>query len=138
MERRTQQINLLKRIQKKKMKLQPITKAFEHAFNGMGYFISHDRNGKIHFTLAVLVAIAAFFFKLSATEWCILLLCTGLVISLEMLNHAIENVCDVVHEAPHPLIKIVKDVAAAAVLWSAIISVIIGLLIFIPKIAAYI
>ncbi len=120
------------------MKSQPIAKAFEHAFNGMGYFISHDRNGKIHFALAVLVAVAAFFFKLSATEWCILLLCTGLVISLEMMNHAIENLCDVVHEAHHPLIKIAKDVAAAAVLWSAIISVIIGLLIFIPKIAALI
>ena len=120
------------------MKSQPIAKAFEHAFNGMGYFMSHDRNGKIHFAIAIVVAAAATIFQLSATEWCILLLCTGLVISLEMMNHAIENVCDVVHEAHHPLIKTVKDVAAAAVLWSAIISVIIGSLIFIPKIAAYI
>lgn len=120
------------------MKSQPIAKAFEHAFNGMSHFIRHDRNGKIHFVLAILVAMAAFFFKLSATEWCMLLVCTGLVISFEMMNHAMENLCDVVHEAHHPLIKTAKDVAAAAVLWSAIISVIIGSLIFIPKIAAII
>ena len=51
-----------------------------------------------------------------------------------MINTAIENLCNVVQEEYHPIIKIVKDVAAAAVMWAAIISIIIGIIIFSPKI----
>jgi diacylglycerol kinase len=115
---------------------QPIVNAFKHALNGTGYFIRHDRNGRIHFVAAILVSAAGSYFRIATTEWCILLLCIAIVVSFEMVNHALENLCNVVHEAPHPLIKTVKDVAAAAVLWSAIISAIIGLIIFIPKISA--
>jgi undecaprenol kinase/diacylglycerol kinase (ATP) len=120
----------------KKMKPQPILSAFKHAFNGAGYFIRHDRNGRIHFIAAILVLVTGFCFKVSVAEWCILLICIALVTGFEMLNHALENLCDVVHEEYHPLIKTVKDVAAAAVLWSAIVSAVIGLLIFVPKISA--
>ncbi len=116
------------------MEPQPIVNAFKHALNGAGYFIRHDRNGRIHVAAAFLVAAAGAYCKISATEWCILLVCMAMVISFEMLNHALENLCNVVHAEYHPFIKTVKDVAAAAVLWSVIISVIIGLLIFVPKI----
>ncbi len=61
-----------------------------------------------------------------------LLLCTGLVISLEMLNSAIERICNMYTTEFHPAIKIIKDIAAAAVLWSALISLVVGLLIFLP------
>ena len=118
------------------MKPQPLVNAFRHALNGTGYFIKHDRNGRIHFSAGILVLLAGFYFSVSTAEWCFLLVCMALVISFEMLNHALENLCNVVHEAYHPLIKTVKDVAAAAVFWSAIISAVIGLLIFIPKISA--
>lgn len=115
---------------------QSLVKAFYHAFNGAGYFIRYDRNAKIHLAAAILVVIAGVYFGIAIMEWCILFLCMGLVISFEMLNHALETLCDVVHEAHHPLIKTVKDVAAAAVLCSAITSAMIGLVIFIPKIYA--
>ncbi len=118
------------------MKPQSLISAFTHAFNGISHFITHDRNGKIHSLAGILVALAGFYFNIAATEWCILLLCMAIVIGFEILNHALEKLCDVVHKAPHPYIKIVKDVAAAAVLLSAILSVIIGSLIFIPKISA--
>lgn len=117
------------------MKPQPLINAFGHAINGIRHFIRHDRNGTIHFIAVILVCMAGFYFGVSTTEWCILLVCMALVISFEMLNHSLENLCNVVHEEHHPLIKTAKDVAAAAVLWSAIISAVIGLLIFIPKIA---
>lgn len=113
---------------------QPLVSAFRNAINGLGWFVRNDRNGKLHFICAMIVLVAGLYFGISIIEWCILLLCMAVVISLEMLNHAMENLCDVVHEAHHPLIKTVKDVAAAAVLWSALISVIIGILIFVPKI----
>lgn len=116
-----------------KMKRQPLISAFRHALNGTAHFIRHDRNGAIHFLAAILVCIAGFYYNVSITEWCILLICMALVISFEMLNHALETLCNVVHKEYHPLIKTTKDVAAGAVLWSAVISVIIALLIFIPK-----
>lgn len=116
------------------MKQNSLLKAFQYAFTGMGHFILNDRNGHIHLLISVMVVTAGWFFGISMQEWCIVLLCMALVISLEMANHALEKLCDAVHEAHHPLIKIAKDVAAGAVLWSAMISVIIGLLIFLPKI----
>jgi diacylglycerol kinase len=118
------------------MKTQPLSAAFRHAFNGMAQFFRFDRNGKLHLLAAVLVSAAGWYFKITAGEWCVLLLCTGLVIGLEMVNYALENLCNLVHNDFHPLIKAVKDVAAAAVLWAAIISAGIGLIIFIPKIIA--
>ncbi|MBV9987020.1 MAG: diacylglycerol kinase family protein [Chitinophagaceae bacterium] len=118
------------------MKIQSIADAFRYAFNGIALFFRHDRNGKIHLLAAVLVTIAAWWLKVSAVEWSILLLCIAVVISLEMLNYAMENLCNLVHSSFHPLVKAVKDVAAAAVLWSAIVSMIIGLIIFAPKIYA--
>ncbi len=116
------------------MKAQPLIEAFLHAGNGIAGFFKTDRNGKIHLTAAVLVFMAGWYFAISVTEWCLLLLCIGLVIALEMLNYALERVCNMIHTEWHPVIKAVKDVAAGAVLWSAIISAVIGLLIFIPKI----
>jgi diacylglycerol kinase len=116
------------------MKTQPLLKAFVHAFNGIFHFIAHDRNGKIHFVAVSVVTFAGLYCKISAMEWCILLLCFALVISLEMCNHSLEKVCDALHPNQHPMIKTAKDVAAAAVLWSAMMSIAIGLLIFVPKV----
>lgn len=116
------------------MKQASLLKAFQHAFTGIGHFLLNDRNGNIHILISLLVVIAGWFLGISTGEWCIVLLCIALVISLEMANHALEKLSDAVHEAHHPLIKIAKDVAAGAVLWSAMISVLIGLLIFLPKI----
>ncbi len=115
-----------------------LSKAFVFAFNGIIHFFANDRNGRIHLAISVWVSIAGFYFGLSVNEWLALLLCFGLVICIEMLNHSLEKLCDMVHPVYHPGIKIVKDVAAGAVLWSVIISVIAGLLIFVPKIAAII
>ena len=118
------------------MKQQPLLKSFAYAINGIVYFFANDRNGRIHLAAAVWVTIAGIYFNISVMEWMILLLCIALVISMEMLNHALENICDSVHTAHHPLIKTAKDVAAAAVLCSAVISAVIGMLIFVPKISA--
>lgn len=120
-----------------KTKTQPLSKAFRHAFNGLFYFFRKDRNGKIHLVLAISVVIAGWFFTISTTEWALLLLCISLVIGLEMGNHALEKLADATHPEKHPLVGIAKDVAAAAVLWAAIISVVIGLLIFLPKISSF-
>lgn len=115
------------------MKTQSLFKAFVHAGSGIAWFFTHDRNGKIHLVAAALVTILGYQFHLVIAEWEVLLLCFALVISMEMVNHAIEKLADAAHPEQHPLIKTAKDVAAAAVLWSTLMAVIIGVLIFLPK-----
>jgi diacylglycerol kinase len=108
--------------------------AITNAFNGMRYFFLHEINGMIQFAIAALAIALAVGLRIGTTEWILVVMCIGFVIGLEMLNTAIENLCNVVQKEYHPIIKIVKDVAAAAVMWAAITSVVIGLLIFLPKI----
>ena len=117
---------------------QNILRAFTHAFNGMKYFFLHERNGQIQLVVAAMVTALSMVVHLSPIEWIIVLICIAIVIGFEMLNTAIENLCNMVQEEYHPLIKIIKDVAAAAVLWVSIISVIIGLIIFLPKLISVI
>jgi diacylglycerol kinase len=120
------------------MSKQRFLKALKNAFNGMKYFFLHERNGKIQFTVSVIVIALAVGLRISNNEWLVVLLCIGVVISLEMLNTAIENLCNMVQEEYHPTIKIIKDVAAAAVLWISFISVVIACIIFLPKIISLI
>ena len=87
---------------------------------------------KIHCIAVILVTAAGTFFQISAMEWCICLLLFGMVVSLELVNTAVEAVVDLVTEEKKPLAKIAKDTAAGAVLFTAIMSVFIGCIIFIP------
>jgi diacylglycerol kinase len=113
---------------------QSLLKSFANAFAGMAYFFTNDRNGKIHLAITVIVIAASIALQVSAIEWMIVLLCIALVIGLEMLNSALEKLCDLVEPNYHPTIKVIKDVSAAAVVLAAIISVVIGIIIFLPKI----
>lgn len=88
---------------------------------------------RIHIIAAVLACIAGFYFEISSVEWVVIILCIVLVISFELINTAIEELCNMVHPEHHPIIKKVKDIAAAAVLVAAIGSVVAALIIFIPK-----
>jgi diacylglycerol kinase len=108
--------------------------AVRNAFNGMRYFFLHEINGIIQLAIAALAIALAVGCRIGTYEWLFVLFCIGFVIALEMLNTAIENLCNIVQEEYHPIIKIVKDIAAAAVMWAAIVSVVIGLIIFLPKI----
>lgn len=90
---------------------------------------------KIHCLAVILVTAAGTFLGLSAVEWCICLLLFALVISLELVNTAVEAVVDLVTEERKPLAKIAKDTAAGAVLFASLAAVIIGCIIFIPYLA---
>lgn len=109
-------------------------RSLHFALNGFWLFFRRERNGQIQGVIALAVLTAGFVFHISKTEWMALLLCTGLVISLEMLNSAIERVCNMYTTDFHPSIKIIKDIAAAAVLWSSLVSLAVGLLIFVPPV----
>jgi diacylglycerol kinase len=106
--------------------------AFRHAFRGLFYVMKTQRNAWIHTAIAVTVFIIGIWLEISLTEWAILVLTTALVFMAEFINTAIEAVVDLASPNKHPLAKIGKDVGAAAVLVSAIASILVGLLILGP------
>lgn len=116
------------------MNLKKLKNSFKYAFIGIITALKKEQNMKIHYLIMTLVIILGIIYHLSTFEWLICILCFGLVISMEMINTAIETTINLVTTKTEPLAKIAKDVSAGAVLVSAIISAIIGLIIFIPKI----
>jgi len=110
--------------------------SFKYAFNGLKILIIEEHNSRIHIFASLCVLIAGFLFRISISEWIAVIFCIGLVIALELINSAIENIADFVSPKQDTKIKKIKDLSAGAVLFSAIISVIIGLIVFLPKIVA--
>lgn len=108
--------------------------SFKYAFNGLKIVFKEEYNARIHLLISLVVIICGFIFQISILEWISICFVIGLVISMEIINSAIENLSDFVSPEHHKLIKKVKDLSAAAVLFCAITSVVIGFLIFLPKI----
>jgi diacylglycerol kinase len=113
-------------------------KSFVFAFNGIRIFIYEGNNARIHIIAAMIAIILGILLKISLTEWMMVILVIGLVITLEIVNSAIESLADYVSPGKHDLIKKVKDLSAGGVLVSAISAVIIGLIIFLPKLLVYV
>lgn len=112
-------------------------KSFTHAFRGIRVFISSTHNSWIHLALTVVAIILGIFFCITSTEWMILTISIGFVFCAEAFNTAIEFDIDLTSPEYHPYARDTKDVAAGAVLISAVVSIIIGLIIFLPKIIVY-
>lgn len=110
-------------------------RGFLYAFNGIKYALT-GRNMRFHAVVAVLVILAGVIFSITATEWLACILSISLIFSLEAINTAIECLCNHVTPEVHHNIKIIKDVAAGAVLLLAIGVSIVGLIIFVPYIIA--
>jgi diacylglycerol kinase len=109
-------------------------KAIAFAVEGTLQFVRNERHAPIHMIASIGVFALAYIIKVNTTELAILILCIGFVWTTEMLNTAIEKCIDYKHTEIHSALKYIKDVAAGAVLISAIVSVFISAIIFIPKI----
>lgn len=109
--------------------------AFYNAFYGILCTAKVEAHVKFHWLATILIIIAGLWFSVSLIEWCLLLICIGIVISLEMLNSSVEKICDMVHPEYHEKVKYIKDVAAGAVLLFSIVAAIIGLIVFLPYVA---
>ena len=108
-------------------------KSFTYAFHGIRKAFVNEPNLRIHFAVAIVVTICGILFDITKTEWLLCILCFGLVFGAELLNSAIESVVDLASPEKHKLAGDAKDMAAGAVLVCVIFSVIIGLIIFVPK-----
>ncbi len=112
--------------------------SFKYAFQGIVSLFKSEPNARIHLIFTLVSLFAAWFFQISVTEWCFIILCISLVFSAEALNTSIEALTDLVSPEHHPLAGKAKDVAAAAVLILAIGAAAVGLIIFLPKMYAYV
>ncbi|TYA71767.1 diacylglycerol kinase [Seonamhaeicola marinus] len=109
-------------------------KSVGYAFKGAIYLIKTEASIKIQVFIMVMVTIAGFFFNISNTEWILQCFAIALVMSIEGVNTAIEAVADFIHPEHHKKIGIIKDIAAGAVFIAAFFAVIIGCIIYLPKI----
>lgn len=107
--------------------------SFKYAFQGIYTAFKRERNMKIHYFIMCLVILFGFIYKISILEWMICLICFAIVIASEMINTALELAIDLSTPEKNFKAKQAKDIAAGAVLIMAIVSSVIGLLIFFPK-----
>lgn len=106
----------------------------KNALMGVVNTIQTENNFRIQLLVSLMVLVAGICLKLSTFEWIIIILCIFIVLALELMNTAVENVVNLVTSEYHPLAKKAKDAAAASVLIFAIATAIIGCIIFLPKI----
>jgi diacylglycerol kinase len=106
---------------------------FSFAWNGLREAAKLEKNFRIHLIFTVIVIIAGFVFKLSLLEWALIILVIGFVLAAELINTVIEKMLDYIKPELHPTAKLIKDYAAGAVLIAAITAVLIGIIIFMPK-----
>ena len=108
--------------------------SFKFAFNGLRSVLKNEHNSRLHLFAAIIAIVLGIILKLDRYEWSVLVIVIGMVFLTELLNSSLESLADIIDPAWSEEIRKAKDYAAAAVLISAIISAIVGGLIFIPKI----
>jgi diacylglycerol kinase len=116
------------------IKIKKEIRSFKCAFKGIYYAVQTETHIRVHIIIAIIVCGAGFLFKISATEWALCLLCMGSVIGAELINTSIEKMIDLISPKYNELAGRAKDIAAGAVLVFAVISVLVGILVFVPKI----
>ena len=112
--------------------------SFKYAFNGIAYAFNTQLNFKVHLMATVLAMCLGFFFQISCGEWLWIGCAIAMVVVAELFNTAIEMMVDLISPDRNPKAGAIKDVAAAAVLITAIFALIVGLSIFTPKIFQYV
>lgn len=109
-------------------------KSFSYAFSGIKTALKEEPNFKIHIAIATIVFIFAYVLKLAPLEWLTLVLTISMVLILELVNTSLEALIDIVSPQIQEKARIAKDVAAASVLVASICAIIVGFVIFLPKI----
>jgi len=104
-------------------------KSLSFAVNGIK-LSWHEKHFKIHLIATAIVIGFGFFFEITIKEWCLILICIGAVLALEMVNTAIEHLVDLVEPNYNPKAGAIKDLAAGAVLVFSVVSAVIGIMIF--------
>lgn len=108
--------------------------SFKYAFQGLNFALKKEPNLKFHFFVGLMVIFSGVFLRISRTDWILVIILIGLVISVELTNTSVEKVVDAFTDKSHPGAKLAKDISAGAVLTVALVSAVAGLIIFLPYI----
>lgn len=117
----------------KKFSLKSRLESFRFALNGLLLLLKNEHNSRIHILAAIIAIVMGIIMKLDHYEWSLLIIVIGAVFLTELLNSSIESLADLIDPEWNELIMGAKDYSAAAVLISAIVAIVVGGLIFIPK-----
>ena len=120
-----------------KQECKKLINSFKYAIEGFISSFKTERNMKIHILAMILVIAIGVYLRLTVMEWCIIALAISLVIGAELFNTAIETIVDMVSPEKNPKAKLAKDISAAAVLALAIGAIVIGIIIFTPKLMIF-
>lgn len=107
-------------------------KSFKYAILGAYKLVTTEHSIMVQFSLGILVTIAGFYFNISKEDWLFQTMAIGLVLSIEGLNTAVEKIADFIHPDFHNKIGFIKDIAAGAVFFAAVVAIAVGLIIYIP------
>lgn len=114
----------------KKFNIKDRIKSFGYAFNGIKTLIVEEHNARIHLLATVVVIVFGIVFEISLVEWLWISLAIALVFIAEMVNSAIESICDEITEEIRPGIKKAKDIAAGSVLIAAMFAIFVAVIVF--------
>lgn len=109
-----------------------ISRSFRHAFDGLKYAVSYERNFQLELVFAIFVLALIFIFKVKNWEAVVLVLMIMWVLITELTNTVVERVVDILKPRIHPYARLIKDIMAAVVLISAIVAILVGVIIFYP------
>jgi diacylglycerol kinase (ATP) len=108
-------------------------RSIKYAFNGAYLLLKTEASIKVQFCIGILMTIVGFLCHLSYTEWILQTLTIGLVLAIEGINTAVEEIADFIHPEQHPKIGLIKDISAGAVFIMALTAIIVGIIIYFPK-----
>lgn len=121
-------------MKKRRFSLTQRFKSFTHAINGFRLMWVEEHNFRIHVLAALFACALGYLLKIQASEWALILFAIVLVLGAEIGNTAIENICNFISPTSDPRIKKIKDIAAAWVLLSALLALLIAGIVFLPKV----
>src|SRR5574344_3044443 len=127
-------MSLISKEDKKNRGIFRLRNSFSYAADGLKEAYKHEQTVWLYIPVFLAVVICGIMFNLSTTEWIIIIMILGTIYTMELINTAVEKTVDLATDKYHPLAKTAKDTVSAAVLIYAIMSVIVGLIIFVPKI----
>ena len=112
--------------------LKQLYKSFSHAIHGVKTVFKQEQSFRIQTIAGLLAVILSFYFKITQFEFLLVILMIGFVMSLELINSVIERLIDSQKPRIHPVVKEIKDIMAATVLFASLLALIIGVVIFYP------
>lgn len=123
---------MMSREERKKRGFGRLRNSFKYSMAGLRYAYKNEQSMTIHVIVTATVVVLGLLFKITLTEWMICLFLIGIIMATELINTALEAVVDMYTQDYHPLAKVAKDTASAAVFVFSIVSFVVGMLIFVP------